>query len=386
MTPRLALAGMLVVAAALVGCGDDGQGARWNPVIGEDGSAGSAGSGVDAGKDTTAAETSPGDAKVDTTSSDAAAEDGSPPVDPCTGANLGDGIYCGASLQGGLGEPDTLYECAASKTVKATPCQFGCFVAPAGTADHCKSDPSSTPTGKGVWVWMFNTTSPSPATVAKEAADLGVGFVLIKSGENDSFFDSNFNETIVQEFTSRGIRVYGWPWIDPGNTATRVKLAAQAANVPGVEGIVLDVESKWESSSGAYKDDAIALCDGIRAAAPGKFLGFSSFGWISYHTIFPFKEFDQHCGDAHLPQTYYVFWSITPTQAYQQAVQQAGDLGLTAPIWAVQQNYGEGNPDATVAEMNEFFDAAGPNSSLFRWPNPGDTSIRNAMNSLHWKN
>ncbi len=318
---------------------------------------------------------------------DGPVEEGAPGTDPCVGASLGDGIYCGGNLDGGHGDPDTLYECKASKTVTATPCKYGCLMAPNGVPDHCKPNPDTTPTGKGVWVWMFDTYAPSAAQVATEAKGLGIGFVLIKSGQNDSYYTDNFNATIVNEFTSKGIEVYGWPWIDPGSLSAKIDAAAQASNIPGVTGLVLDVEGSWESSSGAYKNDAIALCDGIRAKAPGKFLGFSSFGWLSYHTTFPFKEFDQHCGDAHLPQTYYVFWSLTPTQVYNQAVQQAQDMGLTAPIWAAQQNYGEnGVADATVAEMNEFFDVAGPRSSLFRWPNPGDTAIRNAMNSLHWQN
>jgi hypothetical protein len=206
--------------------------------------------------------------------------------------------------------------------------------------------------------------------------------VLVKSGEDTSAYTTNFSASNVAEFTSRGIEVYGWPYVRPGNIAAKVAAAVKSMNVPGVTGLVLDVEGEWESTTGAHDADAIALCDGIRAGAPGKFLGYTTFGWVGYHTDFPFAQFDQHCGDAFLPQTYWDEWSTGPVGGLNKAVQGAATLGLSAPIWAIQDNYG----GATVADMNTFFDAAGARSSLWRYPNPSDTSLLAALGQLHWTN
>lgn len=65
-----------------------------------------------------------------------------PPSDPCASAFAGDGNYCGVSLSGG--DPNTLYACAGNQTASATSCANGCQVNPPGTPDACASnDPCS---------------------------------------------------------------------------------------------------------------------------------------------------------------------------------------------------------------------------------------------------
>lgn len=59
-----------------------------------------------------------------------------PEGDPCTGANGGDGPYCGASLPGG--DPNVLYQCKAKATTGSETCAEGCQVNPPGVPDACK--------------------------------------------------------------------------------------------------------------------------------------------------------------------------------------------------------------------------------------------------------
>lgn len=56
--------------------------------------------------------------------------------DPCSGAESGDGKYCGSGLPGG--DPNDLYDCAAKMTASKTTCPNGCQVNPPGIADACK--------------------------------------------------------------------------------------------------------------------------------------------------------------------------------------------------------------------------------------------------------
>ncbi len=299
--------------------------------------------------------------------------------DPCAGAFAGDGVYCGASLKPASPDINTLYTCKGKKTASSDTCTYGCFVAPTGTADFCKSKPTTGTLGKGVWVWKFDASAPSAQQVAIDAQTMGIGFVLIKTGQDLSSYDTNFNASIVAEFTSRGIEVYGWPYVTPGNNAAKAAVIAKAAKIPGVSGIILDVEVEFVK----HDADALELCDEIRKQAPGVFLGYTTFGWISYHLDFPFEAFDQACGDAFLPQTYWDLWSTTtPAKSYTTAVKDAANLGLKAPMWAAQDN----EMDPTAADMNAFFAVAGPRASLWRWPASDSDPQFAKMQKLNWKN
>jgi hypothetical protein len=303
-----------------------------------------------------------------------------PVADPCAGATLGDGIYCSASLKPASPVPDTLYTCKAKKTVSSQVCTYGCNVAPSGTADSCKPKPVvGGNLGKGVWVWKFDSEAPPAQQVAIDAQTMGVGFVLIKSGQDLSSYTTNFNASVVQEFTSRGMEVYGWPYVTPGNNLAKAAVIAKAAKIPGVSGIILDVEVEFVK----HDLDAIELCDEIRKQAPGVFLGYTTFGWISYHLDFPYKAFDQACGDAFLPQVYWDLWtSTTPAKSYALAVKDAANLGLKAPMWAAQDN----EMDPTQANLDAFFAAAGPRANLWRWPNSDSDPQFAKMQKLNWQN
>lgn len=302
-----------------------------------------------------------------------------PPADACESAS--DDRHCGENLSSEVASAGVLYTCHDGLTVHSEFCSEGCETIPAGPDDCVEVVGEELPTGKGIWIWRFGTSAPSPAVAAQKASDLGVGFVLIKSGEDTSTWQTNFNPTIIAEFTSRGIWVFGWNYVRPGNIAAKADAIAAQANLPGVKGMVLDVEIEWEGTG--KEDEAIELCEAIRAQTPGRMLGFSSFGWIAYHPGIPWLEFDEHCGDMHLPQTYWDAWDISRTDGYQKAIDGAQALGLTAPIWAVQDNY-EGTPTST--ELNTFFSVAGPFSSLWRWPNPGDTALSEQLEQLDWVN
>ncbi|MBL8603611.1 MAG: peptidoglycan DD-metalloendopeptidase family protein [Myxococcales bacterium] len=66
-----------------------------------------------------------------------------PSADPCAGASLGNGGYCGSSL--GAGDPNTLYDCQSRVTARATACPHGCTMQPPGVPDRCAAPPTSDP-------------------------------------------------------------------------------------------------------------------------------------------------------------------------------------------------------------------------------------------------
>ena len=142
-----------------------------------------------------------------------------------------------------------------------------------------------TPGSKGLWIWYFGYTGFTAAEVAARAQADGVGYVLIKSGQDGTFWDTRYTAASIAEFTSRGIKVFAWPYITPNNVAASIDAVARAAQVPGTSGIVLDVEIEFE---GNFATQARSLCQGIRSRVPGVWLGYTSFGWVGYHSNFPF--------------------------------------------------------------------------------------------------
>lgn len=315
------------------------------------------------------------------------------PIDPCACAGLGDGFYCGGYLAGCGGDPDVLYRCRAKATWQSSLCGYGCHSSPSGVPDFCEAGPgkppADVPLGKGIWIWTFDQYGPSVKDAVALAEQVGIGFVLIKSGEQATSY-SQFALKNVAPFVARGIEVYGWPYVSPGNLDAKAAAIATQASVPGVSGIILDVETEFVG----HASDATALCQGIRQRVPRVFLGYTSFGWVDYHLDFPYAQFDQHCGDAFLPQTYWdlpgAWASAGPIGGLMKGREDYRKHGWTAPVWPAQDNYGgtngPGSNPASVANLNLFFNAAGPRSSLWRWPSPGDLARLAPLDQLDWAN
>lgn len=246
-----------------------------------------------------------------------------------------------------------------------------------------------TPGGKGLWIWYFDYIGMTPAAAAAKASEMGVGYVLIKSGQDATFWTSRFSASIVKEFTSRGVRVLAWPYVTPADVPGAIRAAVAAASVPGADGVVLDVEVEWEKG-GDHSASAKELCDGIRAQAPGVWLGYTSFGWVGLHTAFPFAAFDASCGDSAWPQVYYsdrgVKWD--GPSGLDQATAQYKAAGLKAAMWPIQSNDDVTGSTAgpLLTDLNGFFDKAGTYASLWEFPDATKTAKLAQLPSLHWKN
>lgn len=242
------------------------------------------------------------------------------------------------------------------------------------------------PSSKGLWIWYFDYAGLTPTQVAELAVKDHIGYVLIKSGQDASFWSTRYTAAVLKEFTSRGIHVFAWPYITPANIPASIDAVVKAANVPGTDGIVLDVEIEFETG-GNHAADAQALCQGIRAKAPGVWLGYTSFGWVGYHGPFPWKTFDQYCGDAFFPQVYWTDRGVTWSYGLTQALKMISDAGLKAPVWVIQSN--DNTPSggtASTADLNAFFDQAGIFSSLWELPAKASTAKLTQLDLLHWLN
>jgi hypothetical protein len=247
---------------------------------------------------------------------------------------------------------------------------------------------SGPPSRKGIWIWYFQYTGYTARDLAVKCRDDGIGYVLIKSGQDGSYWSQRYNEANVREFTSRGITVFAWPYITPNNIQGSIDATVQAARVPGTAGVILDVEVEWEGSSPTTNAQAAEdLCNGIRREVPNVFLGYTSFGWIGYHANLPFDAFDRTCGDVFMPQVYWSDRGVTWDHGYAQAVEMLNAANLRAPVWMIQSN--DATPSGarpSSADLNAFFERAGTYTSLWEWPASGHQTLVDQLPMLHWSN
>jgi len=92
----------------------------------------------------------------------------------------------------------------------------------------------------------FGYTGMTAAQAARTAKDAGAGYVLIKSGQDASYWDTRYNAASVAEFTSRGIEGLRWAYMTPADIPAACRPLARAASVPGTSGLVIDAEIEFE--------------------------------------------------------------------------------------------------------------------------------------------
>lgn len=169
-------------------------------------------------------------------------------------------------------------------------------------------------------------------------------------------------------------------YVDPDGVSWGSLEAQVAASIAtlheGVTGLVVDAEAEFNDKPA----DATKLCRLLRAKLGTRPLVYTSFGWISVQKHFPFKAFDQGCGDAFLPQVYYDFgWPGGALPSLERMRKDVAALGIKAPIWPVQSN----ERNASVADLGAFFEAAGPDASIFFF-HPEDTDQTRRFARLAW--
>ncbi|MFO0616668.1 MAG: hypothetical protein U0414_29010 [Polyangiaceae bacterium] len=303
---------------------------------------------------------------------------------------------------------------AASSDIGAAPSSAATVAAAPSASSSAQPTPAPR-SRRGVFIWDFNRNAPPPERAAELCASWGVGRVFIKNSEGGGGFRvspppepapsasaapssgpapiatasatpapttssrvplgpkghhwaDNFSADNLRPFVERGIEVWGFgyfypnDYVDPkgmawGTLEDQVS-ASVATLTPDVAGIVVDAEAEFYD----HPRDAKRLCALLRKQIGSRKLAYTTFGWLTAHPRFPWKEFDEGCGDAFLPQVYYdAGWPGGALGSLEKLERDVLAKGLKAPLWPIQSN--EWN--ASVANMNLFFEHAGPDASIF---------------------
>lgn len=223
---------------------------------------------------------------------------------------------------------------------------------------------------RGLWIWEFDKRAPSPARAAELAASWNVGRVFVKGGNGNESrrWAANARPENLAPFLSRDIEVWifgyfyapdvadadGRTW---GTIEEQVDATLRTVT-DRVTGFVVDAEEEFKDRP----KDAERLCKLLRSRLGERPLAYTSYGWLRPNKRFPYATFDKHCGDAFLPQVYYAFgWPGGLEASLDRMEREIGELGLKAPVWPIQSN----ERDPSLADLQRFFERAGPNASIF---------------------
>lgn len=255
---------------------------------------------------------------------------------------------------------------------------------------------SAVPTGSsslhrhGMWVWEFDQRAPSAEQTAKEFEAWGVKRVFIKSGNGNESnrWSKNARADSLKQFVQRGIEVWTFAYFYPDNQPDskgthwgtlddQISVVLKNSLGEGVSGLVVDAEAEFEGRP----TEARHLCTQLRQKMPAtKKLAYTSFGWLSRHTRFPYREMDESCSDAFLPQVYWAFgWPGGLRESLERLSIDVKKLGLKAPVWPIASN----EPDPPVEQLTQFLLLAGPNASVFH-TFPSNSSQHTHLSLIQW--
>ncbi len=222
---------------------------------------------------------------------------------------------------------------------------------------------------RGVWIWVLDKITPD---YLSKLANCKVGRVYLKvfdSVSNPMFWDDQCTKSIIKQFKSKGIEVYGWGYHrGESNIGDQVNAVTQAMQC-GLAGYILDLEAEVEdpSTHPKIKD----LLKGLRPVVGDGNLGYTSFGSPELHPSIPWKILDDNC-DIALPQIYFEKFSFGKTNEDEvKACLDAHEaIGLKKPIFPIFGSEEDAKVSASAKELQSFLDRF-PSSSIFRVPNVG---------------
>jgi len=222
----------------------------------------------------------------------------------------------------------------------------------------------------GVWIWVL---SDIRSDYLDKLAECKVKRVYIKVFDGRSqpmFWDYQCSPSIIQQFKTRGIEVYGWGYHygtpDIDDQASAVKQALSC----GLDGYILDVETEVENRS--THPNLKNLLQDLRPLVSSGSLGYTSFGNPEFHPDVPWQILDLLC-DLAFPQIYFEKWTfgVTNEDEVQTCLQAHKNMGLAKPILPIWGSEPDSINPASVGELQVYLNRF-PGSSIYAIPKVGE--------------
>ena len=186
-------------------------------------------------------------------------------------------------------------------------------------ADAAPSLASTPISGKGMWIWLYDTIlGGDPKRIVKYAVDHGLSHIYVRSGSSNAGLRGWEDvAAILPVAHEAGLKVIAWdfPYLrDPGADVRRARwvLSRTVAGGHSVDGFAADVETRSEGTV-LTRTRARNYATWLRANAKGKFIVLVPPPPNSYTlTFYPYDELVPHF-DAVAPM---VYWGRRAPDAY----------------------------------------------------------------------
>lgn len=262
-----------------------------------------------------------------------------------------------------------------------------------GASLHLQAQETEDCNKLGAWLWYIEITGfQTHAQIADSLSNLGVKRIYVKVADgqiNPSVWPELLDEELVDTYQAAGLEVWGWSYNYPGNDSLQAEALYIAAET-GYEGFVVDVEMEFDGDSTNLSNLFTAFTDAKDRAIMD---GHASNDFQLYCTTWG-NPIDHNYRidvidpfvDGFMPQTYVEVWGQTyiNNQVYWIEVgnEEYEGLGATKPIHHICATE---SGVMTSAQINEFIQTSGPESSLWRIPGGGTPlSIWNDWAEVDW--
>jgi hypothetical protein len=259
----------------------------------------------------------------------------------------------------------------------------------------------------GAWLWKIEYAEMTHEELADALAQIGVKRIYIKVCDGSAFYTDGSLKcdkwpelcTAVTPdiYHQRGIQAWAWSYNYPGTVVyagNQAEALYRAAKL-GYDGYVLDLEAEFDDGEAAPLEMLLQAFHDARLQAREEGLidqdwplYETTYGWMKYHSI-RLDVMDPYV-DGHMPQAYIEYWSTwfdQPAQAAQAFACEYRSLGAAKPIHSIVSfEHGDNALGyMTAAKLNAFFQAAGPEASLWRIPGYGvSMSFWDTWESVDW--
>ena len=219
---------------------------------------------------------------------------------------------------------------------------------------------------KGIWIWeLWTANGGNLSAVIDQLKSVGVGWVIIKMADSDSYYNSSghslYNwavgyggmDSVISTFHQNGIKVIGYQYIYGiphwGDGFSESQVANMMLSVKGLDGLAIDAEIEFDTLATRVAT-ARAYVDSIRAHYPATIVALASWARVASHSTFPWVQFLDG-STVNMPQTY---WAARPTTPSTELTRMSSDFATYTPMWVSGGDSAAAKPIMPIGQAEYF--------------------------------
>ena len=245
----------------------------------------------------------------------------------------------------------------------------------------------------GVWLWRFEQTGQqSHDNLARTIGSMGGKRIYVKVADgsyNPTSWPTIADQDLVAAYEKEKVEPWAWSYNYQGNVEAQARALYEAAKT-GYHGFVVDIEIEFNGEDETlealmqafYAERERAIADGYASADFPFYV--TTWGNPATHN-FRIDIIDDYV-DGFMPQTYVEEWAGSHLSAIEACIQEGNaeyaSLGATKPLHHIVSTAQE---KLSAEEITDFFRIAGPETSLWRVPGGGvSTLIWDRWRDVDW--